>query len=129
MDIDLHRQLTSGSNYRTHSAFYGGRVVAVKVFDGPRAKQVKNSHSIRRFINRNSCSAGSSILHWLKAFCEYHLQSFVSSNDDSKPSHSNVPKTVGISGGNISESPFIVFHGSEFLAFSPTHHTHVDTSI
>ena len=31
MDIDLHRQLTSGSNYRTHLAFYGGRVVAVKV--------------------------------------------------------------------------------------------------
>ena len=37
----MHRQLTSGSNYRTHSAFYGGRVVAVKVFDGPRAKEVK----------------------------------------------------------------------------------------
>ena len=41
MDTDLHRQLTSGFNYRTHSAFFGGRVVAVKVFDGPRAKQVK----------------------------------------------------------------------------------------
>ena len=40
----------------------------------------------------------------------------------SKPSHSNVPKIVGISGENISESPFIIFHGSELLAFSPTHH-------
>ena len=45
-DIDLRRQLTSGSNYRTHSAFYGGRVVVVKVFDGPCAKQVKNTHSL-----------------------------------------------------------------------------------
>ena len=59
MDIDLHRQLTSGSNYRTHSAFYGGRVVVVKVFDGPRAKEVKNSHSTRVFIKCNSCRVGS----------------------------------------------------------------------
>jgi len=47
----------------------------------------------------------------------------------SKPSHSNVPKIVGISGENISESPFIVFHGSEFLAFSSIHYTHGDISI
>ena len=47
----------------------------------------------------------------------------------SKPSHPNVPKIVGISGENISESPFIVFHGSGFLAFSTTHYTHGDISI
>ena len=39
--MDLDRQLTRGSNHCIHSAFYGGRVVAVKVFDGPRAKQVE----------------------------------------------------------------------------------------
>ncbi|EDR05582.1 uncharacterized protein LACBIDRAFT_302898 [Laccaria bicolor S238N-H82] len=38
-DIDLQRQLTSGSNHCTHSAIYEGRIVAVKVFHGPRAKQ------------------------------------------------------------------------------------------
>ena len=47
----------------------------------------------------------------------------------SKPSHSNVPKIVGFSGENISESPFIVFDESEFLAFSPTHYTHQAVSI
>ncbi|EDR09537.1 uncharacterized protein LACBIDRAFT_318699 [Laccaria bicolor S238N-H82] len=76
-DIDLHRQLTSGSNYRIHSAFYGGRVVAVKVFDGPRAKQSWE-------LNLTSA------------------QNFF---------HSNVPKIVGVSGKNISGSPFIVFCG------------------
>ncbi|EDR08777.1 uncharacterized protein LACBIDRAFT_297379 [Laccaria bicolor S238N-H82] len=76
-DIDLHRQLTSGSNYRTHSAFYGGRVVAVKVFDGPHAKQ---SWKLNLTLTKNFF-------------------------------HSNVPKIVGISDENISETPFIVFHG------------------
>ena len=33
------------------------------------------------FMNRNSCRVGSSILRWIKAFCEYHLRSFVSFND------------------------------------------------
>ena len=94
--------------------------MVVKVFDGPRAKEVKNSHSTWEFINRNACRIGSAILDWLKTFCEYHLRSFVSSNDSLKPSHSNVPKIVGISGGNRTESPFIVFHGSEFQ-HSPTH--------
>jgi hypothetical protein len=47
----------------------------------------------------------------------------------SKPSHSNVPKIVGISGDKRPESPFIIFGGSEFLGFSSTHYTHGDISI
>ncbi|EDR10414.1 uncharacterized protein LACBIDRAFT_317314 [Laccaria bicolor S238N-H82] len=76
-DIDLHGQLTSGRNYRTHSAFHRGRVVAVKVFDGPRAKQ---SWKLNLTLAKNLL-------------------------------HSNVPKTIGISGENIWGSPFIVFQG------------------
>ncbi|KIJ95592.1 hypothetical protein K443DRAFT_323237 [Laccaria amethystina LaAM-08-1] len=54
-DIDFHRQLTSGSNYCTHSAFYGGRVVAVKVFHGPRAKESwKLNHAwAKSFLHSN----------------------------------------------------------------------------
>ncbi|KIK07078.1 hypothetical protein K443DRAFT_673652 [Laccaria amethystina LaAM-08-1] len=54
-DIDLRRQLTTGSNYCTHSAFYGGRVVAVKVFHGPCAKQSQelNLTLAKNFLHSN----------------------------------------------------------------------------
>ena len=44
-ELELRKELISRNNYRMHSASYGdqGRVVAVKVFEGPCAKQVNLS--------------------------------------------------------------------------------------
>lgn len=47
-DMNLQSEIARGSNYYTYSALYGGCVVAVKVFKGPGAEQVKVSHSTRR---------------------------------------------------------------------------------
>ena len=43
-EVDLRGELISGARraYRTHSAYYGGRAVAVKVFEGPHANKVFN---------------------------------------------------------------------------------------
>ena len=43
-EVDLRGELVCGpgGTYRTHSAYYGGRAVAVKVFEGPRASKVFN---------------------------------------------------------------------------------------
>ena len=40
--VNLHGELVRGlgGTYRTHSAYYGGRAVAVKVFEGPHASKV-----------------------------------------------------------------------------------------
>ena len=39
-EVDLHKELIRGISYRIHSASHRGRFVAVKAFEGPRAKQV-----------------------------------------------------------------------------------------
>ena len=41
-EVDLRGELVRGpgGTYRTHSAHYGGRAVAVKVFEGPDASKV-----------------------------------------------------------------------------------------
>ena len=41
-DVELHKELISDSDnsYRIHAASHGGRLVAVKTFEGPRAEQV-----------------------------------------------------------------------------------------
>ena len=39
-EFDLLREISNGNSYRIHLASHGGRFVAVKTFEGPRAKQV-----------------------------------------------------------------------------------------
>ena len=39
-EVDLYRELRRGISYRIHSATHHGRFVAVKAFEGPRAKPV-----------------------------------------------------------------------------------------
>ena len=43
-EVKLRTELVSHNTYRVHSASHGaqGDVVAVKVFEGPRAKEVSN---------------------------------------------------------------------------------------
>ncbi len=38
--IKLHKQIFIGTDYRLHSAYYDGNVVAVKMFEGRNAAQV-----------------------------------------------------------------------------------------
>ena len=45
--MNLRTEILLGNDFRLHSAVYGpyGRVVAVKVFEGPHARQVRNHGS------------------------------------------------------------------------------------
>jgi hypothetical protein len=48
-EFDLRTEIINSGNYRIHSASHEGRVVVVKIFGGPHAKQVPTFFDIEGY--------------------------------------------------------------------------------
>ena len=107
------------NSYRIHAASHAGRLVTVKTFEGPRAKQVSTFLCLLLTRRYNKIGNPLGLESERSLFKEMPVSSFSSLQlfdscfmTESKSSHPNVLQIVGVS-DERSNSYFIQFRGSK----------------